>query len=90
MPANAMPTPIKQFPRLVLALFCILALALYLLWQALLNAEQEQARARLQLEADALAHQIQTRFEQQRNHQQWCRYTVPKHFKSEAFVPHHQ
>lgn len=65
MPANAMPTPIKQFPRLVLALFCILALALYLLWQALLNAEQEQARARLQLEADALAHQIQTRFEQQ-------------------------
>ena len=65
MPATAIPAPIKQFPRLILALFCILALALYLLWQALLNAEQEQARARLQIEADALAHQIQTRFEQQ-------------------------
>ncbi|MGI3129554.1 diguanylate cyclase [Halopseudomonas pachastrellae] len=65
MPVPAMPAPITQFPRLIFALFGIMAIALYLLWQALLDAEQEQARARLQLEADALAHQIQTRFEQQ-------------------------
>ncbi|MFT6464741.1 diguanylate cyclase [Halopseudomonas sp.] len=34
-------------------------------WQAMLNAEQEQSKARLQLETDAIAEQLQIRFEMQ-------------------------
>lgn len=55
-----------QHPRLTRAVIALLFIALLggILagWQALLAAEQNQTRARLQLETDAIAHQLETRF----------------------------
>ena len=65
-----MPVPVidrhaKKLPALIAVLCCALAIALFLVWRALHLAEQEQARARLQLESDALAHQLETHFRNQ-------------------------
>ena len=62
-----MPVPVidrhaKKLPALIVVLCCALAIALFVVWRALYLAEQEQARARLQLESDALAHQIEAHF----------------------------
>ncbi|MFN3579748.1 MAG: diguanylate cyclase [Pseudomonas sp.] len=55
-----------QHPRLTRAIIALLFIALMggILtgWQALLEAEEAQTRARLQLETDAIAHQLETRF----------------------------
>lgn len=55
----------KKLPALIAILFCVLVIALFATWRALSLAEQQQARARLQLESDALAHQIETHFQHQ-------------------------
>ncbi len=65
-----MPVPVidrhaKKLPALIVVLCCALAIALFVVWRALYLAEQEQARARLQLESDALAHQIEAHFRNQ-------------------------
>ena len=55
----------KKTFALIIALFALLLIAVFYAWQALLTAEQEQARARLQLESNSLAKQIESRFQQQ-------------------------
>lgn len=55
----------KQAFTLIGLLFALLLIANFYVWQALLAAEQTQARARLQLESNSLAAQIESRFEQQ-------------------------
>lgn len=55
----------KQAFTLIALLLVLLLVAIFYVWQALLAAEQTQARARLQLEADSLATQIEARFQQQ-------------------------
>lgn len=47
---------------IILLLLLVLAGGMLAGWRALLNAEQAQSKARLQLEVDALAQQLETRF----------------------------
>ncbi|MEH6799352.1 MAG: diguanylate cyclase [Halopseudomonas sabulinigri] len=65
MPARSAKRNPKQAFTLIALLFGLLLVAIFYVWQALLAAEQAQARARLQLEANSLAAQIEARFEQQ-------------------------
>lgn len=65
MPAPAIERYVKKLPALIVVLCCALAIALFTTWRALHLAEQQQARARLQLESDALAQQIETHFKHQ-------------------------
>ena len=55
----------KKAFALIIALLALLLIAVFYAWQALLTAEQEQARAHLQLESNGLAKQIEFRFQQQ-------------------------
>lgn len=59
----------SRYPQLTRAiislLFVVLIAGILSGWRALLEAEQNQAKARLQLESDAIAKQLQTRFELQ-------------------------
>lgn len=58
-----------RHPRLtrvfIAALFLLMAAGILCGWQALLKAEEDQARARLQLEVNALAQQLETHFDLQ-------------------------
>ncbi|MEH6491427.1 sensor domain-containing diguanylate cyclase [Halopseudomonas sp.] len=65
MPARLASRNPKQTFALIALLFALLLAAIFYLWQALLAAEQTQAQARLQLEANSLAAQIEGRFQQQ-------------------------
>ncbi|GAA6131226.1 sensor domain-containing diguanylate cyclase [Halopseudomonas sabulinigri] len=65
MPVRSASRNPKQTFALIALLFALLLAAIFYLWQALLAAEQTQAQARLQLEANSLAAQIEGRFQQQ-------------------------
>lgn len=53
-------------------------------WQALLKAEENQSKARLQIETDAIAHQLQIRFELQADALQRLATRWPLHYDQPA------
>jgi diguanylate cyclase (GGDEF)-like protein/PAS domain S-box-containing protein len=65
MPVRSASRSPKQTFALIALFFALLLAAIFYVWQALLAAEQTQAQARLQLEANSLAAQIEGRFTQQ-------------------------
>ncbi|WP_022961690.1 diguanylate cyclase [Halopseudomonas pelagia] len=65
---------------LISLLLAILVAGILSGWQALLRAEQHQSKARLQLETDAIAQQLQTRFELQAQALQRLGKRWPSHY----------